>query len=92
MARISPLMVAPPVIFAGLAAVFFIGMQRENPDELPSALAGKAAPPVVVTPLGELPGFTNEVLRGEGVKLDQSPSSLRLTTTITSFNFFGVAS
>ena len=69
MARISPLMVAPPVIFAGLAAVFFIGMQRENPDELPSALAGKAAPPVVVTPLGELPGFTDEVLRGEGVKL-----------------------
>ncbi|WP_160382865.1 DsbE family thiol:disulfide interchange protein [Pseudooceanicola pacificus] len=62
-------MLAPPVLFAGLAAMFFIGMQRENPDELPSALAGRAAPAVAVTPLGDLPGFDDAVLRDGTVKL-----------------------
>ncbi|MGR3323052.1 MAG: DsbE family thiol:disulfide interchange protein [Pseudooceanicola sp.] len=50
-----PLMLAPPLIFAALAGVFYVGMQRENPDALPSAIAGQMAPPVAVTPLGELP-------------------------------------
>ena len=69
MARVSPLMFVPPVLFAGLAALFYIGMFRENPDELPSALAGEAAPAVAVTPLGDLPVFSQEVLTAEGVKL-----------------------
>ena len=43
------MMVAPPLIFAALAAMFYVGMSRENPDELPTALAGKAAPAVVVS-------------------------------------------
>jgi cytochrome c biogenesis protein CcmG/thiol:disulfide interchange protein DsbE len=34
MAKVNWLMVLPPVIFGGLAATFFIGMMRENPDEL----------------------------------------------------------
>ncbi|MDR9393037.1 MAG: DsbE family thiol:disulfide interchange protein [Roseovarius sp.] len=69
MAKISPLMILPPVLFAGLAALFFFGMQRENPDELPSALEGKQAPAVAVTPLGDKPGFDDADLRGGGVKL-----------------------
>ncbi|WP_193142157.1 MULTISPECIES: DsbE family thiol:disulfide interchange protein [unclassified Meridianimarinicoccus] len=69
MARMSPLMVVPPVVFAGLAALFFFGMQRENPDALPTALAGKAAPVVQVTQLGDKPVFTAEMLQEPGVKL-----------------------
>ena len=34
----------PPLIFAALAATFYIGMQRTNPDDLPSALIGQPAP------------------------------------------------
>ncbi|WP_375691490.1 DsbE family thiol:disulfide interchange protein [Pseudooceanicola sp. LIPI14-2-Ac024] len=69
MAKLKPLMLAPPLIFAGLAAVFFVGMQRDDPDALPSALAGKAAPGVEVTPLGDLPGFDRAALEADGVKL-----------------------
>ncbi|SHG41470.1 DsbE family thiol:disulfide interchange protein [Cognatishimia maritima] len=63
MAKVSPLMMAPPAIFAGLAALFFFGMQRENPDELPSAMVGRDAPPVVIEELGYLDSFTDADLR-----------------------------
>ncbi|AZB64803.1 DsbE family thiol:disulfide interchange protein [Cereibacter sphaeroides] len=63
------LMFVPPVLFAGLAAMFFVGMQRENPDELPSALAGKPAPAVRTEPLGDHPPFEDAILRAPGVKL-----------------------
>ncbi len=69
MAKVSPLMVLPPVIFAGLAVLFYVGMQRENPDELPSALQGKPAPAVEVTPLGDKKSFNDSDLRDGGVKL-----------------------
>ncbi|MCW8841913.1 MAG: DsbE family thiol:disulfide interchange protein [Rhodobacteraceae bacterium] len=70
MAKISPLMIAPPAIFAGLAALFFIGMNRENPDELPSMLIGKPAPTVEgLQPLSGTPLLTDEVLQGPGIKL-----------------------
>jgi cytochrome c biogenesis protein CcmG, thiol:disulfide interchange protein DsbE len=45
-------MVLPPVIFAGLAAMFYLGMQRDDPDALPSVRVGGEAPPVVLTQLG----------------------------------------
>lgn len=69
MAKISPLMLAPPLVFAGLAAMFMLGMQRENPDALPSALAGKQAPTVQVVALADLPEFTDQTLRDGQVKL-----------------------
>jgi cytochrome c biogenesis protein CcmG/thiol:disulfide interchange protein DsbE len=47
MAKVSPLMFLPPVIFAGIAAMFIWGMARDNPDQLPTALAGKTATPSV---------------------------------------------
>ena len=69
MARVSPLMILPPVIFAGLALMFVWGMNREDPDALPSAFAGKQAPAVVVTPLADLPVFGDADLRDGKVKL-----------------------
>ena len=69
MARISPLMILPPVIFAGIAAMFLFGMNRENPDALPSTLVGQPAPAVVVAPLADLPVFTDADLRDGRVKL-----------------------
>ncbi|WP_228156779.1 DsbE family thiol:disulfide interchange protein [Fuscovulum blasticum] len=49
------MMALPPVIFAGLAAMFYVGMQRENPGELHSVFIGKPAP---VLPGTGLPGVT----------------------------------
>ncbi|WP_347313072.1 DsbE family thiol:disulfide interchange protein [Defluviimonas sp. SAOS-178_SWC] len=69
MAKISPMMILPPAIFAGLALMFVLGMNREDPDALPSAFAGKQAPPVVVTPLGDLETFSDADLRDGKVKL-----------------------
>lgn len=69
MAKVPWLMLVPPVAFAGLAAAFYIGLQRENPDQLPSALAGKPAPAVVLEALGDLPGFDDGSLRTGEVKL-----------------------
>ena len=69
MARISPLMIAPPAIFAAFALLAGIGMFREDKDALPSAREGQPAPPVVLT---ELPGktpFTDADLRDGKVKL-----------------------
>ncbi len=46
-------MVLPPVLFAGLAAVFYVGMHREGAGELRSVFIGKPAP---VLPETGLPG------------------------------------
>lgn len=70
MAKFPPLMALPPLLFVGLAAMFYFGMQRENPDALPSARQGGQAPPVVLMQLGdEVPLFDDDVLRQPGVKM-----------------------
>ena len=69
MARLSPLMLAPLVIFAGFAGLALVGLGRDNPDELPSALAGKPVPAVELTPLGDAEPFTNKDLRDGEVSL-----------------------
>lgn len=69
MARVSPLMLAPPLIFAVLGALFYVGMQREDPDALPSAMEGRSAPSVALTQLGETAPFDDAALRTGGVKL-----------------------
>lgn len=70
MARVSPLLLLPPVLFAGLAAMFIWGMNREDPSQLPTALAGQEAPPVRLVALpGEGAPFTDAVLRDGTVKL-----------------------
>ncbi|HRO15867.1 MAG TPA: DsbE family thiol:disulfide interchange protein, partial [Paracoccus sp. (in: a-proteobacteria)] len=53
MARISPLMLVPPLAFAGLAAMFLWGMNRDDPNAIPSTLIGQPAP---VVPATTLPG------------------------------------
>lgn len=62
-------MLVPPVAFAGLAVAFAIGLQREDPDQLPSALQGKQAPGVQLTVLGDFPLFDDATLRDGEVKL-----------------------
>ncbi|MEX0282315.1 MAG: DsbE family thiol:disulfide interchange protein [Arenibacterium sp.] len=54
MARISPLMVAPPLIFMGFVALAFSGMFRADKDVLPSQFIGQPAPPL---PGETLPGY-----------------------------------
>ncbi|MFT7058817.1 MAG: cytochrome c biogenesis protein CcmG/thiol:disulfide interchange protein DsbE [Pseudorhodobacter sp.] len=66
---VKVLMIMPPVLFAGLATLFLIGMNRDNPDELPSAFEGKQAPEVQLTSLGDETVFTDADLRAPGVKL-----------------------
>jgi len=61
--------VLPPLLFAGLAAMFFIGMQRSDPDALPYARIGQPAPAVTAIPLTGSPLTTDAVLREPGVKL-----------------------
>ncbi|MBC7164778.1 MAG: DsbE family thiol:disulfide interchange protein [Roseovarius sp.] len=66
---VKPLMLVPLIVFGAFAALALVGLQRENPDDLPSALAGGAAPAVQVTPLGAAPLLRDADLRAEGVKL-----------------------
>lgn len=69
MARVSPFVLAPPIVFAGLVALFLVGMRREDPNALPSVRVGQEAPPMVLTALGTEPVFDAEVLRKPGIKL-----------------------
>jgi len=59
----------PPTIFAGLAAMFYLGMGRDDPDALPSAIVGETAPSVSLTRLGDSDPFIDADLRTGGVKL-----------------------
>ena len=69
MVEFKPLMIAPPLLFAGLAVMFFWGMNRGDPDALPSALAGQPVPALELSQLGDLRSFDEETLRQPGVKL-----------------------
>ncbi|MFE3835494.1 DsbE family thiol:disulfide interchange protein [Pseudogemmobacter sonorensis] len=67
------LMALPPAIFLGLAGMFWLGMQREAPGELPSAFLGRTAP---APPETTLPGHAQLV-----------PADLR-TGEVTVVNFW----
>lgn len=67
--KISPLMLLPPLIFAGLALLFFIGVNRDDPNALPSTMIGRSSPPVQLAPLGDLAPLSDAALRAPGVKL-----------------------
>lgn len=69
MAKISPLMIAPPVIFAAFVVLAAVGMFRENQNELPTALAGKPAPKIGLEPLANKPVWTREALSDGEIKL-----------------------
>ena len=63
MARIPPLMLLPPAIFAAIAVTFAIGMYRDDPDNLPSVFIGQQAPPVSGEALADIPQLTDADLR-----------------------------
>ncbi|WP_170605160.1 DsbE family thiol:disulfide interchange protein [Ruegeria arenilitoris] len=69
MAKISPLMIAPPLIFAAFAVLAGIGMFRDDPDALPSAREGQPAPPVALVEFPGKPLFDDATLRDGEVKL-----------------------
>ena len=57
------LMVLPPVLFAGLAGLFYTGMYRQNPGELQSVFVGRPAPALPVTGLPGVQVLTDADLR-----------------------------
>lgn len=57
------LMVLPPFLFAGLALVFYLGMQRVNPGELRSVFIDRPAPVLPLTGLAGVPLLTDADLR-----------------------------
>mgnify|MGYP004495792449 CR=1 FL=1 len=65
----KPLLLLPPVLFAGLATLFYVGMMRSDPDGLPTAFAGRPAPAIAVTPLGNGALPDDAGLRDGGVTL-----------------------
>lgn len=69
MPRISPLLIAPPAIFAAFVALAAVGMFRDDPEALPSARAGQPAPPVVLSALPGKQLFDDAALRDGEVKL-----------------------
>ncbi|MEM8577502.1 MAG: DsbE family thiol:disulfide interchange protein [Pseudomonadota bacterium] len=65
MAKLSPLMLAPPLIFAGFVAIAAVGMW-DGDDTLPSTFIGQPAPPVTEAALDGFDGLPAEGLaRGE---------------------------
>ncbi|WP_300058337.1 DsbE family thiol:disulfide interchange protein [uncultured Roseobacter sp.] len=62
MPKVSPLMIAPPLIFAGFVALAGIGMFRDNPNDLPSTMIGQPAPAITSEALGDYPPVTAEAL------------------------------
>ena len=69
MAKIRPLMLAPPLLFAGFVAMAAIGMFRDNPDALPSTFIGAQAPGLPTQVLEGFPKADDAMLRSGGVHL-----------------------
>ncbi|WP_346429668.1 redoxin family protein [Paracoccus sp. DMF-8] len=69
MARFSPMMVIPLAVFVGFAGIAGLALMRENPGEMDTALALRAAPAIGQTTLPGKTQLTDEMLRQPGVKL-----------------------
>jgi cytochrome c biogenesis protein CcmG/thiol:disulfide interchange protein DsbE len=68
--RFNLLLILPPLIFLVFAAVAYVGLRRDNPNELPSAFIGRPAPTLAPTvALRADPPPTDADLRAPGVKL-----------------------
>lgn len=64
------LLILPPLLFLAFATVAYVGLVRENPDELPSARVGQPAPSLErVVPLRDAEAPTAADLNAPGVKL-----------------------
>jgi len=69
MPKLSPLMLAPPLIFAGFVALAAVGMFRDDPDSLPSTFVGQQAPALPAEVLEGFPAATQEMLTSGEVTL-----------------------
>lgn len=69
MAKLSPLMLLPVVVFASFAGMAGWALMRDDPGRMPSAIVGRQAPAVGVTTLPGKTQLTDELLRQPGVKL-----------------------
>ena len=67
--KIKPLMLIPPLLFAGLAALFYIGMGRDDPRALPSTREGGPVPALTLTEFQGAAPFTVEDLADGDVVL-----------------------
>ena len=69
MAKISPYVAIPPILFLGLAGLFYFGLTRENAGDLPSTMVGRDAPALLkITDLREDPAPTIDDLTADGIK------------------------
>lgn len=62
-------LLAPPIVFLGLAAMFYLGLKRENPNELPSEFIGRQVPSVNLTDLRSDPAPTDADFSADNIKL-----------------------
>lgn len=69
MARLSPMMLIPPLVFLGVAGLFLGGMLKGADKELPTSLAGQAAPGLPAVALPGAAPFSGDDLRGGQVSL-----------------------
>ncbi|MEM6890219.1 MAG: DsbE family thiol:disulfide interchange protein [Pseudomonadota bacterium] len=69
MAKVSPLMIAPPLIFAAFVAIAGIGMFTTNSQELRSTRIGQPAPAITEAALAGFPSTTADQLRAGEVTL-----------------------
>lgn len=69
MPRLNLAALVPLALFAGLAIAFLIGLNRENPDDLPTVFIDKPAPPIPSEALADLIPATQADLNASGLKL-----------------------
>lgn len=69
MAKVRPMMLVPPLIFAAFAALFLVGNFREDRNALPSTLIGREAPALQMGQLSDYPTFGDADLRKGEVTL-----------------------
>ena len=69
MAKFSPLMVLPPVIFGAFAVLAYVGMFRDDPQGLPSTRVGQTAPPITEVALAGYEAFDPAMLTSGKVTL-----------------------
>ncbi|MCX7560794.1 DsbE family thiol:disulfide interchange protein [Sulfitobacter sp. F26204] len=69
MAKMRPLMLAPPLVFAGFVALAAVGMFRDDPNGLPSTMVGRLAPGISEEQLEGFPQATAEMLASGEVSL-----------------------
>ena len=69
MAKISPYVAIPPIMFLGLAGLFYFGLSRDDAGNLPSTMVGRDAPAFLkITDLRDDPAPTIDDLTADGVK------------------------